>query len=579
MAQGNYGVFFNGRHIVHPGAYERQDASAMTISSPGSVNVPIIVGTAEAGEPGKVKWFSDPRAAREYLRGGDLPIAVDMMFSPAPEGGGGASMVGVLIANENEQASLNAGGIKFLAKEYGEGGNRIQVKVDDGTVRGSKAISVQRWDLNMTETYDNLGTPIRIAYKGDDPYAVVSVEHNDLNEAERIVIKTGVDQEDNEVDLKIELDDSRFVGIDDLVTFINSQSNYEASLVNYISADLHISKLDEMDDVDISDKGSYLTSSKGDFELVLSNYSNLIEAEVTSSVENLDNFRYLTGGTKGKTPTSWTTYFDTIKSEFSDILVVLSGSEAIHAEASVHVQQMENRGQKQTLFTGGEAGETVARTKERAAVLNTRKAVLAYPGVYYKASGTNRVLAPYFTAAMIAGRVAGVDPSEPITFDQFNLVGLENDLLAGSPEVDDLITSGVATLERVQNGRIRIVEGITTYIGSNNSLYRQISVARGADDLSTKVLNRLENAFLGTRGVSTTPSSVRTEILDVLEEEKRAGSIFDYKENSIMVRFVNSVIHVDYQVAPIEPINFILITSHFVPENAVITQSEDEDIN
>ncbi len=50
-----------------------------------------------------------------------------MMFSPSPEGGGGASLVGVIVANKTVPATATIGGVKFTAAEYGEGGNKIKL--------------------------------------------------------------------------------------------------------------------------------------------------------------------------------------------------------------------------------------------------------------------------------------------------------------------------------------------------------------------------------------------------------------------------------------------------------------------
>ncbi len=127
---------------------------------------------------------------------------------------------------------------------------------------------------------------------------------------------------------------------------------------------------------------------------------------------------------KRVTPASWSDYLDLIKKQYTDILVVLTDSEAIHAEALAHVQQMENRKQRQMLFVGGGKGESPERAIERASLLNSSRAVLAYPGIHHSSyySGS-RELPAYFTAAMIAGRVAGCLKVLQL-HNKFNLVSL-----------------------------------------------------------------------------------------------------------------------------------------------------------
>ena len=564
MARNDYGVNFDGRRIVHPGGYDAMDATAMVSITPGSLNLPIVVGEADAGESGKVHYFTSATDARKYLRGGALVKALELMFSPTPEGGGGASIVGVIITNATEQADASNGGVLHTAREYGEGGNRITVKIESGTITGSKRYTATRWDLNALEVFNNIGAVIKVRYTGAQSYAGVIVTASG-GAATTITTKIGTTQGTSVTDLLIDLTNPRFATVDDVVSFINSNSGYTASLVSTDSSGLASSKLDELLEVDIKAADTYLLGIAGDLEYRVNNKSQLVNVSVTGSVANA-TASYLTGGTKGTSPNSWADYFGLVKREFSDILVVLSDSSSIHAEALSHIGEMENRNQKQVLFTGGAVGETAEEVKLRAAALSNSRAVLAYPGIYHISHEGGKVaLPPYFTAAMLAGRVAGVPASEPITFDYFSVLGLEVDLLAGDPVVDDLITSGVATVERVQNGGFRLVQGITTYLASNNTLYREISVRRGADKLSESARKTLEQTFVGKKGVRTTVASVTTKMVEILEQAMRDGEITAYK--NIVVRFTGGVVYVDYQVAPTEPINYVLVTTHFVPES------------
>src|SRR6185312_62472 len=116
------GIVFNGRKIIHPGAYDATDATGTTRVTEGSSNVPIVIGTALAVESGKVLWFSDASEVRKYFKGGDLVTAAELMFSPTPEGGGGASVVGLMVANPTKKAQKSVGGLDIKSTEYGEGG-------------------------------------------------------------------------------------------------------------------------------------------------------------------------------------------------------------------------------------------------------------------------------------------------------------------------------------------------------------------------------------------------------------------------------------------------------------------------
>ena len=569
----DYGVVFNGRRVVHPGAYDATDAQGTTVVSAGSANIPILVGTADSGESGKVLWYNNATQVRNELKGGDLVTGAELMFSPSPEGGGGASVVGILVVNPTVRATKTVGGLVLTALEYGEGGNRIQSKLENGTMAGTKKLTNFRWDNEQIEVLDNLGAILNIQYVGASAYASAAVTVTTGN-ATKLEIKVGADLATSVVDVSLDLTTERFATIEDIVKHLNSLSGYVATFVDYSrNFDLPSSKLDAIAALDIKTSKTLL-AVKGDIEIQSTKFSKMVSVAVTGVIANFD-FNYLVGGLKGATPASWSSKFDIIKGYFSDLLVVLSDSEAIHAEALAHIQQMETRQQKQMLFTGGAIGDTVAQTKQRASALNSSRAVLAYPGIFHKSvQGGKKVLPSYMTSAMIAGRVCGVDASEPITFDYFNLIGLEKELLAGSPDIDELLASGVCTLEKVQNGAIRLVQGITTYMGPNNPIFREISVRRGADKVSGKVRKSMEDTFVGKKGLRATASAVETRAIDELEQSIKDGDITAYR--NIVVRFVGSIVYVDYEVAPVEPINFVLITSHFVPDVSISNVVEDQ---
>lgn len=561
MARSDFGVNFNGRNIVHPGGYDAIDASAMQGLAGTGANLPIVVGTADAGKSGVVKWFASSEDAEAYLRGGDLLKALKIMFSPTPDGGG-AALIGAMVANSTVQATLSVGGTKLTSIEYGDGGNRIQVKMEDGTIANTKKFTATRWDIDTTEVYTNVGAVIQLSHTGH-PYAVVSVVVVN-GAATKLETKIGGSSVDALVDLSLDLTSGQFVTIDDLIAYINGVSGYRAKYVDYNSSGLTVDKLDALSLVDIAN-GGYLLAVKGDLAHRLNNKSALVNVEIIGSLTNFPS-TYLAGGSKGTAPSSWANLLNVLKSQYSDLLVVLSSDSTIHAEALAHVNEMENRHQKQVLFTGGAVGESADDAKSRSLNLNSSRAVLAWPGIYHSVHNSGKTpMAPYFTAAMLAGRVAGVDASEPITFDYFSILGLEVDQLAGDPQVDDLITSGVATLERVSGRGFRLVQGITTYQQSNNVLYREISVRRGADKLSEQMRATLEEMFVGKKGVKATPSAVTTKVVEILEQAIRDGEIVSYR--NIVVRMVGTVIYVDYQVAPVEPTNFVLITTHFVPDS------------
>lgn len=555
-----YGASFNGRRIIHPGAYDNIDATAMVISSPGSLNLPVVIGTADAGEPGVVKWFTSPESAQKYLRGGDLHLAANLMFSPSSKGGGGCSTLGVIVANRHERATLTSGDIIVTSREYGEGGNNVLFSIEPGTIEGAKKVTISRWDIDTLEVFEDVGYLFSVTYEGAKAVAELSIVH-ERNMPTKLEIKLGTTQEDKAVDLTIDLSNGKYPTIGSICQYISSIRGYRATLANGMVSALPSSILDACATVNIKTPAPVL-GVKGDLLNIVNQQSELVELKCNGVVADIVP-THLTGGVKGSAPASWSTYFEKLKKEFSDILVVLSADVSIQMEASSHVGNMETRGQKQMLFTGGDIGETVKDIKQRAATLNTSRAVCGYPGILIKSGNYSRLLPSYFTGALLAGRVSGVPHSEPITFDPVGILGLEKDFIAGDPEVDDLLSSGVCTLERVTTGGFRIAQGITTYTSDNNILYREISVRRNADNISSKITRNLEDEFTGKKGLRASILSIRNKAIEILDKAVAEGDLVSYKQ--VRVKFSGTVAEVEYEAAPVTPINFILLTSRFVP--------------
>lgn len=552
-----YGTSFNGRRIMHPGAYDVIDANSMIMSSTGSVNLPVVIGTADAGEPGVVKWFTSPESAQKYVRGGDLYLAANIMFSPTSKGGGGCSTLGVIVANRHERATLTQGDINIVSKEYGEGGNNITVSLQPGTVEGSKTLTVSRWDIDALEVFEDIGHLFTVHYEGSKEVAELTITHG-VSAPNKLEIKLGSTPEDKATDLVIDLASGRYPTIGSIVQYISSVKGYRATLANGMASALSSTILDACEDVNIKTPAPVL-GVKGDLNNI---QSELIHIKCNGEVEDIEPTN-LQGGVKGTAPASWSTYFEQLKKEFSDILVVLSDDVSIQMEAAAHIGNMETRGQKQMLFTGGAVGESVKDIKQRANSLNTSRAVCAYPGILIKNGSMARLVPSYFTGALLAGRVCGVPHSEPITFDSVGVLGLERDLIAGDPEVDELLTSGVCTLEKVPTGGFRIAQGITTYTSDNNILYREISVRRSADNLSSTMTRNLEQEFVGKRGLKASILSIRNKAIETLDKAVSNGDIISYR--NVKVKFSGTIVEVEYEAAPVTPINFILITSRFAP--------------
>jgi hypothetical protein len=289
---------------------------------------------------------------------------------------------------------------------------------------------------------------------------------------------------------------------------------------------------------------------------------------LTASILPLKNvgWAYLTGGSEGTaTSTDWSNALDKLQSEKVDILVPLTTDEGIQQLALAHVNYMSTNGRKERTMVVGHplALETdVEGLLARARNFNSSRTVLASPGIMrYDRFGNLVELDSRFTACCYAGMAASSPVEEPLTFDYINSVGLTHRY--DDSELDQLLLGGVAPVEFIEDKGYRIVQSLTTWLKSDNTLYREWSVQRIADAISIDVRTELEDSFVGTPGRSDTAGRIKNKVKTFLKEYIRIGRIISFTEPTVVI--YGGVAYVEYGVSPTEPINYILVTTHFKP--------------
>lgn len=561
----NIGVNFAGKRIIHPGAYARIDASALDVLGTLSARRIVFLGTSEGGEPNKIHWFTNLSDARAVLRSGDLLTAGELAWNPSGDGVG-AGEIGFLRVQPATQASLTKDNMTFISKDYGAHTNRIQVKLEDGSTAGSKKITVYYWADDVREIYDNLGLIFDIKYIGDQEYATLSIEtDNETGKSTKLTIKVGADAETATEVLSYELGEGEYYDINKLVTDINEHVDFEASMKPLGNKNITTDVLDTVVDQDITSTYT-VTALQGDI-LYQTRLSNLITIEFGSgSFPSNFDFTYLTGGTDGNTPSSWSTFLDKLYGTGTYFVVPLTSDTAIHAECNSYINAQADQERVPMMgIYGGDFEESIDTVIGRAITLNSSRAVVCYPEIQYQQfDGTIVDLPPYMTAALIAGRIAGKDVGDPISLDFVNIVGLGRVLK--SADVDRLLQNGVTTLEAArQGGRIgyRIVQGITTHQVDANPSFREISMRIIADSLSTELVEILESKFVGGKGTFNTVAMIKNEVQSFLDRKVREEVLVEYDPESVTVRLEGETVYIDYQAVPVGALNYILITTKY----------------
>ena len=584
-------VYFNGNVLTVPGAYSTIDTTGMqTKTSNTSIKTLALIGECTGGEPGAVQFFSEPTIARRTLKSGELLKACEKAWNPVSgtkEGVdlGGANIIACIRTNQATKSELKIykdftsekPQIAFQSKDWGKNTNH-QIKIQDGSSPGTKSITIHDQVNDIYEPFDNLGRVFSIGYKGDQPYAELNIYKNGQG-VMFLQTKIGADEASAVEDISITLDPNIYKSMRALVYELQSYENYEVvSAVRY-NMRLAVSDFDFVSKKTIkatNDNPTYpVTAVYADIAYYLSLNSQLVEVvsydRSQGEIANIDNYTYLTGGTEGQSPVSWVKFFDKLSNFNIDYIVPLTADLSIHAELAEHVNTCSGTmGRERRAVVGGNNGETVGETIQRARDINSSRVQVVHGGFYDAGtSSTSLVLyPPYILAAQHAGRATFLPDGESATHDVYRMSAPEYQLEAN--EITQLLQAGCLAFEYVLNGNsatssyVRLVQDITTDLLNTDSVHTERATGQLADSINKEIRSELDSLLTGKRTSSTDLVSAKNRVISILQNRLRNGYIVAFK--GVYLTKTGGVTQVDYSVAPAEPNNFTLITAHYYSE-------------
>lgn len=553
----NVGVNFNGRNLVRPGARSRIDASDIAVTGSGAEKKIAILGQAEGGIPGEYVEYSTYSEARNNFRKGKLLEGAQLAWRE------GAGPIGFIRMNEGSQASLTQGSMTLTSKMHASEANRIEAKLEDGNLEGSKRLTVGFWVDNIREVYDNIGPLFSVTHTGSNETATLSITKGTDGYAETVELTVGALEP-----LRFSVGDGgQFKEVNRLIAEIDSHPDIDAKLLGSYNKNIATKHLDAMASTDLIGTPATVTAFKGD---LLTQVANSRVVDVAIDGDTLpDNFgnTFLTGGADGDEPTSYASALDALVGTGAYIIVPMTSDPVIQGEiASFIAQQTAIEQNAMRAFYGGALGETVDQILNRASSLNSDRSVVCYPGLVQSFDGQNEpALKPsYYTACVVAGRVAGLEMGEPATFKNVQMLDTERPL--STNELDRLVAGGVTVIEKVRSRNrsgFRIAQCITTYRDELNPAFREESINEMIDFLTAQLKDSLEDRFVGTRGTAFTPSVIKNAVQSFLDQKVRDEWLVEYQPESVVVEMEGEVVYVSYSAMPAHSINYILITSKF----------------
>lgn len=583
-------VYFNGEILTIPGAYSTTDVSAMSTKGDNAgAKVIALIGECTGGEPGVVQFFTEPTSARKVLKSGPLLKACEKAWNPVSKTKdgvklGGANMIACIRSNQATKSTYKLFNeskdtkpqLVFQSKDWGENTSH-QIKLQDGSLNGTKKLVVFDQVTGVYETFDNIGNAFTVNYIGSAAYAELNI-YLDGSNSMYFQTKVGDNAESAQEDISIKLDTAKFKTLKALISELQSYENYVVSASNSYNTRLKVTDLDFVTKAEIKlDSGETahrVTAIYADLKSKLELSSQLIElSEYDKSIGAISNFDYVTlsGGTKGTSPSSWVKFFDALSNFDIFYITPLTSDISIHAELASHINEMSgNLGRERRGIVGGENGETVAESIQRARDLASDRMQVVHGGFYDVNSNNELELyPPYILAAQHAGRAAFLEDGEPATHDVYRMSAPEYKL--ERTEITQLLQGGVLAFEFVlgknnaAQSYVRLVQDLTTDVTSTDTVHTERATGALADSINKEIREKLDELLTGKRTGVGDLTSAKNRVISILAERKRKSHIIDYKD--VYVTKTGTVTEVDYSVAPAEPNNFTLITAHYYSES------------
>lgn len=581
-------VYFNGNVITVPGVYSAIDTSGIATKQAGADNSKTLalIGECTGGQPGSVQFFSEPKEARRVLKSGDLLKACEKAWNPvsaSKEGVdiGGANIIACIRTNQATKSELKVfkgtnfekPQIVFQSKDWGVNTN-YRLKIQDSDLVGAKKIIIHDQINDIYETFDELGKLFYIGYTGPEPYAEINIYRDDQR-VMYLQTKVGADASSAVEDIAITLNPAVYKNMRSLVYELQSYENYEVKSATRYNNRITVADLDLVSGKNIK-KGednslAHVTAIFADIALTLANDSQYIEVSSLDrsqgELENITDYVFLTGGTEGASPSSWVSFFDMLSNFNIDYIVPLTDDESIHAELASHLRECSGiMGHERRGVVGGNVGETVQETLDRAHNLNDSRMQVVHGG-FYDIDSTNDLYLypPYILAAQHAGRAAFLPEGESATHDTYRMSAPEYQLT--SDEITKLLQGGCLAFEYVLSGNsvssayVRLVQDLTTDLVNTDAVHLERATGQLADSLNKEIRKKLDSLLTGKRATTSDIVSASNAVHTILQNRMRDGYILAYKD--VYVTNSQGTTTVDYSVAAAEPNNFTLITAHY----------------
>ena len=270
----------------------------------------------------------------------------------------------------------------------------------------------------------------------------------------------------------------------------------------------------------------------------------------------------LAGGSEGSAValSDYQTALASLVNKDVHVITVQSDDDDVHQAVINHIAEARTAGRERNAWLGEELNLPLATLKTKARKLNNNNIALVGQGIKVKLPWASENLDPHWLAFMLGASQCALGVGVPLTrkslnarvFDTMQVWDREKDVnLAISQGLVVLAQGGIAN-------DLRIERSITTWLKDNNPFYSEVSAM---DSINTCIrdLRLFLEAEIGSTISASTAGRVEDRVRRRLNLQVANAVIAGFA--NIQVSIVGDIAQVSFDLAPVEPLNFITVVA------------------
>lgn len=529
---------------ARPAIYTRIDASALAGGDVASGNI-AIVGDFPSFQTSTPTLFSSRRALSAYDASDlDLELISQLAFSPSddPATSGGASSVRMVNARENSaQASMTIGPLSLKSRIWGPKGGRLQGVLS--LVNTTYTLALSRNGLTESFNVDNEN--------------LFSVTNGDASDALTVKIQGGVLTLIRDGATLLTATTAEAPDLASAVQLMNAVADVTATLIE--PRQIALDKVDSIDQ-NIATTATHQFTAPSFLILEALSSSALVSSVVidtSAGAAALATGSFSASGGGMGNGFVYQSALASLENQNVQIVVLFTEDATSQSFLPAHLTASATAGYERQAYCAIASTESLVNVKTRAVSLNNAGIALTSQSIkLITPRGKTETKSAKYTALMLAAMQAGSDTGEPLTRKRPRIIETSQ-TWDSYADIEQALKSGTLMISTDNLGP-RVERSITTYLTDNNPVYCEIS----AYESILVSLRSLRSSLADQIGKPTRASQVpliTSRVQSSLTAQVRDGVIKAFQ--NIQLEDLGDQIAISYEVAPVEPLNFITITA------------------